>query len=61
MEDLIDEILCYRAAHNLTQGEFAKLANVSVGTIVKIEHGGIPTRLTAAKIRLFLKEAKNNG
>jgi len=50
-----DEILVYRAKHNISQGEMANRCNVTKQTIFNIEHGiQEPTRLTKAKIRLVL-------
>lgn len=48
---LSDEIVRYRAKHNLNQGEFAQLCNLTKQTIGAIESGrhGI-TKLTRAKI-----------
>lgn len=50
-EALQAKILSYRARHNLSQGKFAKLCNVTPQTICNIENGvQKPSKLTRRKI-----------
>lgn len=54
-EKLINDIVYFRAAHDLSQGQFAKLCNVSTQTIYSIENGlQTPSKVTEAKIRMVL-------
>lgn len=56
---LSQEILRYRAVHNISQGEMANRCNVTKQTIFNIEHEiQDPTKLTTAKIRLVLDAGK---
>lgn len=47
---LKDLVLDYRAKHNLSASEFAKLAGVTLPTVLKIERGEKPSRLVVAKV-----------
>lgn len=63
MAGLPEDMIRYRAEHNLGQRALAKLCNVSVQTINQIELGHQnPSRLTEAKIRRIIngKENKND-
>ena len=54
-----EAIITYRAMHNISQAEFASLANVSTMTINAIENGyQKPTKITLAKIYLVLNEKR---
>lgn len=56
---LSEAIITYRAMHNISQAEFASLANVSTMTINAIENGyQKPTKITLAKIYLVLNEKR---
>lgn len=58
---LKDQIIRYRAEHDLTMREMAERVGVSLQTIMMIEHGmQNPSRLTEEKIKLVL-ERKDNG
>ena len=49
------EILMYRAQHNISQTEMANRCNVTKQTIFNIEHDiQDPTSLTQAKIRMVI-------
>ena len=49
------EILMYRAKHNISQTEMANRCNVTKQTIFNIEHEiQDPTALTQAKIRMVI-------
>lgn len=53
--ELAEQMVIYRARHNLTQADLAKLVGVSVPTISSIENGlQNPTKRTAAKIKLVI-------
>lgn len=57
MDSLKDRILRYRARHNMSQEDFANLAQVNVMTINTIETGKRkPTQLTEAKIEMVLRK-----
>lgn len=57
MDSLKDRILRYRAKHNMSQEDFANLAQVNVMTINTIETGKRkPTQLTEAKIEMVLRK-----
>ena len=59
---LKDEMVMYRAKHNLSQAKFAKLCGLSVMTINSIENETQdPTPLTRGKIMLVLKGEKNEA
>lgn len=52
---LSQEILKYRAVHNISQQEMANRCNVTKQTIFNIEHEiQDPTALTQAKIRMVI-------
>lgn len=52
---LINDVIYFRASHNLSQGKFAKLCKVSTQTIYSIENGlQTPSKMTEAKIRLVI-------
>lgn len=56
---LADEMVRYRAAHKLSQGDFAKLCGINVMTVNHVERGlQSPTPLTEAKIRLVIDANK---
>ncbi len=56
-----EQIIRYRAQHNLTMREMAERVGVSLQTIMMIEHGmQNPSRLTEEKIKLVL-EGESNG
>lgn len=56
-----EQILEYRAKHNLSQEEFANLVQVNVMTINAIENNKRnPLRTTAKKIEMIMKESKNH-
>lgn len=58
---LKDQIIRYRAEHDLTMREMAERVGVSLQTIMMIEHGTqTPSRLTEEKIKLVL-ESKKDG
>ena len=51
-----DEIIEYRAKHNMSMRKLAEKANISIQTLWSVEHGAEPSRLVEAKIRLALKD-----
>lgn len=52
---LINDVIYFRASHNLSQGKLAKLCKVSTQTIYSIENGlQTPSKMTEAKIRLVI-------
>ena len=56
---LSDEMVRYRARHNLSQAKMSELCKVSVMTINFVERGlQNPTARTEAKIRMVLDEDK---
>lgn len=56
---LAEEMVRYRAAHKLSQGDLAKLCGINVMTVSHVERGlQIPTPLTEAKIRLVIDADK---
>ena len=56
-----EQILEYRAKHNLSQEEFANLVQVNVMTINAIENDKrTPLRTTAKKIEMIIKESENH-
>lgn len=56
-----EQILEYRAKHNLSQEEFANLVQVNVMTINAIENNKrTPLRTTAKKIEMIMKESENH-
>lgn len=59
MATLAEEMITYRARHNLSQAKFGELCGVSVMTINFVERGlQNPSNLTAAKIRILLDSEK---
>lgn len=55
--DIREEILRYRAKHNISQKEFARRAKLSEQTVNSVENGlQTPTALTVAKIKLVTDE-----
>lgn len=57
--ELAEEMIQYRARHNLSQAKFGELCGVSVMTINFVERGlQNPSNLTAAKIRILLDSEK---
>jgi DNA-binding XRE family transcriptional regulator len=51
------KVVEYRAKHDLSQAEFAKLCNLSTQTVHLLENGKqYPTELTRTKIMLKIKE-----
>ena len=56
---LSEDMIQYRARHNLSQAKFGELCGVSVMTINFVERGlQNPTKLTEAKIRIVLDAEK---
>lgn len=59
MSDIREEMLRFRAKHNLSQPKCAKLAGITVQTWNQVELGQQnPSRLTEAKIRLAMQTAE---
>lgn len=53
---LVEEMVKYRARHNLSQKRFAEMAKLSSQTVNAIENGTqTPTKLTEAKIKLIIE------
>lgn len=58
---LKEQMIRYRAKHDLTMREMADRVGVSLQTIMMIEHGmQNPSRLTEEKIKIVL-EGEENG
>lgn len=58
MSEISNKILNFRAMHNLSQLEMAKLCKVTVQTICNIENGvQNPSKLTAQKILNVVKKS----
>lgn len=58
-EALQAAILSYRARHNLSQGKFAELCNVTPQTICNIENGvQKPSKLTRTKIKVVIEKGE---
>ena len=54
---LSEAILRYRAAHDMTQEEFAKKAGVTKLTILQIENGyREPRKVTLMKIKMAMED-----
>ena len=53
---LAEEIIKYRAKHDINQCEMARLCRVDRATIVKLEKGVNCSKITEAKIRLIIDE-----
>ena len=57
MKTLAERILEYRAKHNISAREFAKMCKLSLQTIYSIENGvQTPSKITRLKIEKVLKE-----
>ena len=57
MKTLAERILEYRAKHNISAREFAKMCKLSLQTIYSIENGvQTPSKITRSKIENVLKE-----
>lgn len=57
MKTLAERILEYRAKHNISAREFAKMCKLSLQTIYSIENGvQVPSKITRLKIENVLKE-----
>ena len=55
-QDYKDKVLEFRAKHNMSMEQFAKLSNLTSQTVWGIETGiQTPSRLTKAKIDLAIK------
>lgn len=55
MTGLAKEIIGFRARHNMSQSEFAKLAGVAMQTVYNIENGRHkPSKIVEYKIRQVL-------
>lgn len=58
---LSEQILQFRAKHNISQNTFARMCKVSLQTINSIENGlQTPSKLTVAKIKLAMEGAEQN-
>ena len=56
MKTLAERILEYRAKHNISAREFAKMCKLSLQTIYSIENGvQTPSKITRLKIENVLK------
>lgn len=56
-----ERLLMYRSRHELTQKEMAKILDVTVFTVSRIERGRrIPGRVTRTKIELLLEKDDKN-
>ena len=58
--ELSEKILRFRAKHDLTQRQFAKLCGLSVRTIVSAENGEV-SKFARAKIEYHMEEAENGS
>ena len=58
MTELAKKMIAYRAKHNTTQKELAKLCGVSEVTIINAERGKKLTNLTVGKIELVVNESE---
>lgn len=57
MSKLAEDMVNYRARHNISQSKLAELCGINVMTINYIERGlQSPTTVTEAKIRLVINE-----
>ena len=55
--ELKDEILKYRAKHNLSLRDMAKKCGISTQTLCSVENGiQNPSKLTEGKIRILLEQ-----
>ena len=56
-KELSRKIIEYRAKHNLSQFDFAKLCNISTQTACNVENGvQVPSKLTLQKILNIIGE-----
>lgn len=55
-----EKIIEYRARHNMSQVEFAKLVGVDRATIIRAENGKGISKLTLAKIKMLLEKEDGN-
>lgn len=56
-----EQIVAFRARHNLSQEDFANMARLNVMTVNFIENGKhVPTKRTTQKIVMVLKEEGGN-
>lgn len=56
-KELSRKIIEYRAKHNLSQVDFAKLCNISTQTACNVENGvQVPSKLTLQKILNIIGE-----
>ena len=54
MTGLAKDCIYYRARHDLTQAQFAKLCGVDRTTIIDVEHERPVSKFTEAKIRIII-------
>lgn len=59
--DLGEKMLCFRAKHNLTQEQLAKLCRLSKLTIIKAERGDEVSRITSKKIEIKMQEVEDGS
>lgn len=60
MKELANKLIDFRARHNLTQQETAKLCGISTRTLLMIESGKYTAKpVTARKIEIKLEEYKD--
>lgn len=55
---LAEKMIAYRAKHNLSQTEFAKLVGVCYVTICRVENDSVCSKMTKAKIERVLSEGE---
>lgn len=55
---LAEKMIAYRAKHNLSQTEFAKLVGVCYVTICRVENDNVCSKMTKAKIERVLSEGE---
>lgn len=59
MDELINEMLMFRAKHNMSQKEFADMCGLTRATIWNAESGkSNPTPLTKAKIKAVIEKGE---
>lgn len=62
MEDLAKRILAYRAKHNISAREFAKMCKLSLQTVYSIENGiQTPSKITRLKIEHVFSEGEEKN
>lgn len=62
MESLAEKILEYRARHNISAREFAKMCKLSTQTVYSIENGWQhASKITRLKIENVLKEKEKEN